>query len=243
MAFDLTHILNFLKRYKLYVIGALALVLLAIALFSIFGSSIKNMARPDLVMTVPEMGGLPDLAEAMKKNPRLRERVNQVLAVDEAALFSNYKTIDNVMTEILFLWIGLSSEEMQKLGREKSAETFIRRYYFAPLDEPIKNNPYFGKRPWYDLFHKIKAKLLMQGHGYKIFDGVAFYDNRDNKMKIKKGLSIEYIEGLAEFIKTQPQKSQKGYINNYLFFVDNTLGLKNLNEKERKALKNMGFLK
>jgi len=196
-----------------------------------------------MALTIPEMGGLSDLALAMENNRRLRGRVKEVLAMDETTLFSDFKNVDNIITEIMFLWVGLSAAEIKKLGRQGAAEIFIRRYYGAPEDEPIHNNPYFGDRPWYGLFQDIKAKILMQGNGHQLFDGVAYYNSKNNKMVVQGGLSFSYLQRLSDFIQNQPKGKQRGLVNNYLFFIDNTLGLKNMNQEERAKLKALGFIK
>ena len=244
MTLDLKRIKSYLRKdkillYKNYIIGAGLLLVLLIVVLWFFNRPVQtlNSAQQNAVLTIPAMGGLPDLEQAMQSNSRLRKRIKQLLEVDEAALFSNYQTIDNIVTEILFLWIGLSEKEMRDAGKQKSAEIFIRRYYGAPADEPIRNNPYFGDRPWYDLFQKIKAKILMQGQGHKLFDGIAYYNSRKDQMVIEGGLSLSYLESLYNFIQTQPADKRRGYINNYLFFIDNTLGLNHLNKEEREAIK------
>ena len=231
------------KKHRLYVVALVAVVALIFVGASLLNKPTKNTAKKEMILTIPEMGGTPALHTAMKENSRLRQRVKQIVEIDEAALFSNYKTVDNVVTEIMLLWIGLTPAEMKKLGRQKSAEVFIRRYYGAPDDEPIKNNPMFGERPWYDLLQSTKAKILMQGNGHKIFDGVAYFDSNEDKMVVQGGLSLSYVEGLATFVQTQPKDKQRGFVNNYLFFIDNTLGLKNLNSEERAKLKQIGFLR
>ncbi len=243
MAFDIHHVLPFLKRYQRFVVAGVVCLLLLIALVAFLNKPLKNTAQQDMILTIPEMGGLPALYQAMKENGRVRSLVKQLLEMDELTLFTDYKNVDILVTELLFYWSGFDAKEIKTLGKQKLAEVFIRQYYQLPPDEPIKNNPMFGKRPWYGLFQDHKAKILMQGQGHKIFEGVAYYDSRRNKMMVQGGLSYAYLDRLADFVKTQDPKTHRGLINNYLFFIDNTLGLKNLNTKEREKLKQVGFIR
>ena len=53
-------------------------------------------------------------------------------------------------------------------------------------------------------------------------------------------LSEEFVEGFAEFIKTQDKTAQKKYINNFLTFIDETKGLRKLSEEEKSMVKRLG---
>lgn len=224
------------------ILGGIGLVIILFAVFSFLSTPVKNTARKDMILTIPAMGNLPALDMKMKQSSTLRGKVKELLSYDESYLFVNYSQVNDLVIDIMFLWIGLTPEEIEQKGRQKSAEYFIRRVYNLPKDEPIKNNPLLEKYPWASLFQKIKAKLLMQGQGHKIYDGVAYYDNEKDKMVVEGTLSQNFAISLSDFIKTQPKDKQKSYINNYLMFVDETLGLKNLSDKEKKFLKNSGFL-
>lgn len=239
---------DFLKRLdfnknKKIILGAIAGVFLVIVAYSFYAKTpIENIAREDMVLSIPQRGGLASLDLAMQENSELRDKVKELISYDEAYLFVNYLQIDALVTYIMFLWVGLTPKEIETQDRQRLAETFIRRVYNLPEDEPIKNNPFLKDNPWADLFQEIKARLLMQGNGYKIYKGVAYYNSETDKMVVEGGLSKGFLEGFAAFVKEQPQDQRKRYTNNYLLFVNETLGLKNLNEKEKKLLKELGFL-
>ncbi len=238
---------NYLERFdfkqnKKIILGSIASVVLIIVVYSFFSSPIKNTANKDMVLSIPAMGNLDDLDSAMKKNGELHQKVKELLSYDEAYLFVNYTQVDSLVTHIMFLWIGMTSKEIEENDRQVLVETFIRRAYNLPEDEPIKNSPFLKKRPWSDLFQQIKARLLMQGQGHKVYNGVAYYNSENDKMVVEGELSQSYVEGFAEFVKSQPKNKQKGYINNYLVYINETLGLKNLSKKEKKILKDIGFL-
>ncbi len=231
----------FQKNKKIILSVVAGIVLIAIA-YSFFSSPIKNSAREEMILTIPAMGGLIALDSAMNENADIRRKVTEILSYDEAYIFVNSTQIDALVADIMFLWIGLTSKEIAENNRQELAEIFIRRFYNLPKDEPIKNNPFLKDRPWVDLFQEIKAKILMQGQGYKIYDGVAYYNSLTDKMVIEGTLSQDYLEGFGEFVRSQPKDQQKRYINNYLLFVGETLGFKNLKEEEKKTLKSYGFL-
>ena len=73
----------------------------------------------------------------------------------------------------------------------------------------------------------------MQGQGYKIYDGLAYYDSQRDEMVIEGRLSKPFMTGFAKFLKTQKQADRKRFINNLLVFIDQTKGLNNLSEEEK----------
>jgi len=233
--------INFGKNKKLILGGFVVLLIFSFGI-SYCSSPVKNTAKKDLILTIPAMGGLPALDRGMDSNRTLRAKVNEVLSYDEAYLFVNYQQVNNLVAEIMFLWIGLTPEKIQNGNRQKLAEYFLRKLYNLPDDEPIRGNPFLEDKPWSGMFQKIKAKILMQGQGYKIFDGVAYYDSEKDIMVVEGGLSKTYLENLAQVIATLPQDKQRKYKNNYLLFIDNTLGFKNLSNAEKTMLKDNGFL-
>ena len=241
MTKDFSELLDF-KKNKIGVLGVILVVVLSLGLYSFLSSPVKNTAHEYLPLTIPEMGGLKALDVAMKENGKLRSKVEELIDYDEAYIFVNYRDVDTLVIDIMFLWMGFSPKEIEQRKRQELATDFIRRFYSLPKDEPIKNNPFLKDRPWLDIFQEVKAKLLMQGQGHRIYDGVAYYDSQNNKMVVEGELSSEYLQGFAEFVKSQPQDNQKGYINNYLLFVEETLGLKHLSKKEKDMLKDVEFL-
>ena len=232
---------NFQKNKKFILAGAIS-VLVVILSFSYCSAPVKNSAQKNMMLTIPALGQLPALHEAMRESAKLHGNVKEILSYDEAYLFVNYPQINALVTETMFLWSGLTPAQIKTGNRQKMAEYFIRYVYGLPADEPIRGNPLLEKKPWAGFFQKIKAKILMQGQGHKVFDGVAYYDSEKDRMIVQGGLSIEYLQNLSEFILTQPKEKQKSYFNNYLIFIDNTLGLKNLNDEERTKLKELGYI-
>lgn len=233
--------INF-QRNKKIIFGALVLIVILFGVYSFLSVPAKNSARQEMALTIPAFGMLPELKTAMKKNGSLRGKVSELVSYDKSYLFTNYLQVNDTVIDIMFLWAGLTTEQIEAQNRQKLSEYFIRYVHDMPKDAPIKNNPLLDKHPWAGLFQKMKAKLLMQGQGHKIYNGVAYYDSTRDKMVVEGGLSKAHAEALSVFIKTQPTREQKKYINNYLMFVDETLGLKNLNDNEKSFLKKAGFL-
>ncbi len=232
-----------LQKNKKNILIILGVLVVCLFVFNIFDKSPpKNIAKKELILTIPKMGGLPSLHLAMKNNNKLRSNIKKILSYDKASLFVNYGQVNSLITESMFLWIGIPTKDIQTKKHQELAEIFLRRFYKLPPNDPIKGNPLLKKNPWADLFNNIKARLLMQGHGHEIYDGVAYYDSENDKMVIEGSLSQSYIESFSVFIKSQPAEKQKSYINNYLLFIGETLGFKNLNEAEKKMLKEYGFL-
>jgi len=232
-----------LQKNKKNILIILGVLVVCLFVFNIFDKSPpKNIAKKELILTIPKMGGLPSLHLAMKNNNKLRSNIKKILSYDKASLFVNYGQVNSLITESMFLWIGIPTKDIQTKKHQELAEIFLRKFYKLPPNDPIKGNPLLKKNPWADLFNNIKARLLMQGHGHEIYDGVAYYDSENDKMVIEGSLSQSYIESFSVFIKSQPAEKQKSYINNYLLFIGETLGFKNLNEAEKKMLKEYGFL-
>ena len=234
--------INFQKNKKIILGGILTLFILILG-FSYCSTPVKNTARQDMALNILPMGALPALSQAMEENGTLRSKVKELLDYDEQYMFTNYKQVNDLVEEIMFLWIGLPPRQIKRGQRQQLAEYFIQTTYNLPEGTPIKNNPLLEKYPWASLFQRIKAKLLMQGRGYKVFDGVAYYDSTKDKMVVEGELSSDFTQTLFDFIKAQPQKEQQKYINNYLMFVDETLGLKNVSNEERAFLKEQGYIK
>lgn len=206
-------------------------------------SPIKNSANKDMILTIPAFGNLPDLNLAMQENSILKNSVKELMSYDTDYLFINYKQVNDLIVNIMFLWIGLTPEQIKSGNMQGLADYFIRRVYNLSKDTPIKNNPILEKYPWAGLFQKFKAKLLMQGQGRKIYDGVAYYNSERDFMVVEGGLSKPFLDRLVQYIQTQPKDKQADFMNNYLMFVNEGLGLKNLNNEELEWLKSYGFIK
>lgn len=229
---------SFQKNKKLFIIAALALFFMIVLGFFI-GKGDGSPARPDQKITIPAMGNLPDLDIAMAENNAIRIRVNQLLKQDEGYLFSNYRQVNGTVAEILFLWAGMTPKQLQEMKGQEAINYFLRFLYGLPADDVIKNNPLLGKNPWPRLFNRFKAELLMQGQGYKIYDGLAYYDSASDKMVIEGRLSEKFMNGFNDFLKTKPAKDRKSYINNFLSFIENTKGIRNLSAEEKAMVKEL----
>ena len=232
-----------LQKNKKNILIVLGIIVIFFVVFNAFNKPLpKNIAKKELILTVPKRGGLPSLHLTMEENKKLRSNIKEILCYDKAALFVNYPQVNGLITESMFLWIGIPVKDIKTKKRQELAEIFLRKFYKLPPNDPIRGNPLLKKNPWADLFNNIKARILMQGHGHEIYDGVAYYDSENDKMVIEGSLSQSYIESFGAFIKSQPAEKQKGYKNNYLLFVGETLGFKNLSDAEKKMLKDNGFL-
>ena len=238
---DKKKIKHIVQKNKKFILIGFALFLVCALAVSYCTRPVKNTAREDMPLNILAMGQLPDLARAMEENSTLRGIIKELVSYDEAALFVNYAQVNAEVSQAMFLWAGLSPAQIEKSNKQQLAEYFIRYVYGFPEDEPIRGNPFLEDKPWADLFQQMKAKILMQGAGHKIYDGVAYYDSTRDKMVIEGTLSRGYAQSLAEFIASQPADKQKGYKNNYLLFIDNTLGFENLNDQEKQMLKEFGY--
>lgn len=231
-------LVNFnLNKNKKIVFGALGVLLLIFLLTLFLFSSVRNTANPDVPFTIPSYGMLDALDEAMDTNALLDERVKKLISYDTAYLFVNYRQVNGEVAEILFLWAGLKPEELKKLNSRTAVNLFLRRSHALPNDVPVENNPVLGKRPWPRLFTRFKTRLLMMGQAHSIYEGTAYFDSINDKMVIEGTLSKQFVETFSAFVKTQPQDKQKSYVNNFLVFVDETKGLKNLNDKEKELIR------
>jgi hypothetical protein len=185
-------------------------------------------------LTIQAYGMLDPLDEAMDDNALLRDRVMQLMSYEPAFLFANYRQVNAEIAEILFLWSGLTPEQLRALGSRRAVNEFLRQVHALPRDIPVENNPALGERPWPRLFTRFKARLLMMGQGHRIYKGRAYYDSLNDQMVVEGTLSPAFVETFAAFIKTQPENSRRPFINNFLVFVDETKGLENLSEKEKE---------
>ena len=73
------------------------------------------------------------------------------------------------------------------------------------------------------------------------FGILGYYQYRAGGWKIVDGqLSKKFINGFSKFVKTRPTNERKRFINNFLSFIDQTKGLKNLNAEEKSMLRSIG---
>ena len=228
---------NFQQNRKLILIAVVILAVFIVGL-SIF-SLTRNVSNPDLPLTIQSFGMLDPLSEAMRDNADLRMRVERLMAYDTAYLFANYRRVNAEIAEVLFLWSGLRVEELKQLNSQRAVNLFLRRVHALPDDVIVENNPALGDRPWPTLFTRFKSRFLMMGQGHKIYKGRAYYDSIKDEMVVEGELSKDFVTTFHAFIKTQPSKTQKSLINNFLVFVDETKGLKNLNEKEKELIQSL----
>lgn len=240
-------IIHYSFQEKKKIILGVFLFVVIVCVFGWFYSSTQtiytsNNASQKLVFNIPAMGNLPALNDAMAENKLLRHKVKELISYDENYLFVNYLQVNDLLSDIMLLWIGLTPQQIEKNSKKDLISYFLRRVYGLPDDEPIANNPLLEAYPWASLFQRIKAKLLMQGSGHKIYDGVAYFDSNKDMMVVEGNLSEPFAKALGQFISARPQKDRKKFINNYLMFIDATLGLKNLSKKEKDFLKREGFL-
>ncbi len=227
---------NFQKDKRLFAVLGGALFLIILANFFI-GFIPNNIKKPAQVLTIPAIGNLRPLDIAMSENKNIRNRVKQILSYDEVYLFVNYRQVNGVVAEILFLWAEMTPEQLQEMKGREAIDYFLRYIYGLPKDEPIQNNPLLGVKPWPTLFNRFKSKLLMQGQGYKVYDGLAYYDSEQDKMVIEGALSKPFVTNFMKFLKAKKTSDQKRYINNFLAFVNETKGLKSLSEEEKSMVR------
>lgn len=234
---NIQQFLNNQNNKKIAVIAGAVLFLFLGAVFFMGGN--KMPQRPDQILTIPTTGNLPDLNETLQKNKDVRLRVERILAMDEAYLFVNYREVNGIVAEILFLWAGMTPEQLQTMKGREAIDFFLRYVYGLPKDDPIKNNPVLGAKPWARLFNRFKARLLMQGHGFKIYDGLAYYDTQSDRMVISGELSNKYAAVFKQFLETRPAQEQKRYMNNFLSYVNETKGFENLSGQEKQLLQQL----
>jgi hypothetical protein len=228
----------FLKNKKNILGGVLAFILLAF-IFYFIGRAPENAARPDQIFNISAFGTLQPLHDAMEQNDDIEALVQKLISYDEVFIFVNYPQVNNDMATLMFLWAGIDRTQLKNLGGQGAIAVFLRRVYDLPKDEIIKGNPLLEGNPWGDLFNRFKAQILMQGQGYKIYEGLAYYDNELNQMIVRSDLSEDFISGFAEFLKTQDTATRKKYLNNFLLFVRETKGFKNFSAEDKSLVKKL----
>lgn len=220
----------------LLIAGAILFILIAAGFLLPKGGGLGegSKAIPEIELTLPAIGLIPDLKIAMEDDADLRARVDLLMTYDTLSLFTKYREVNSLISEIIFLWSGLRLEQLRTMNSSQAIEFFLRRAYGLSPDRPIKNNPFLGERPWPKNFNRMKARLLMMGQGKKIYDGRAYFDPQDRRMVVEAEVSKRFIKDFSKFLKTQNER--KRFRNNLLVFIDETKGLKEISAEERALL-------
>lgn len=224
------------KQRRLY---SAIIAVTVIALFVSWQVSRKEAVqeKPNVVRSIPGLGLLPELRIAMIKNRDLRVRVQILLDFDEYYLFSNYREVNSRVSEILFLWAGLTIKELQNMKSQDAIDFFLRKSHGLPDDMPVKGNPYLPANPWPHHFNNVKSRLLMLGNGRNIYDGTAYYDVSLDQFVIEGAISEAFLKEFKKFLAGR--EDARRFRNNFLVFVDETKGLRNLNETEKEKIKQL----
>lgn len=192
------------------------------------------------IPTIAAIGTVPPLHDVMLENSSLKSRVSDLKKIDEAQLFVNFAAVDREIAEIIFLWAGVTEEEIaaaSSLYRDPRVEVFLRKAYDLPPEEPIAGNPLLGPSPWPRLFNRFKARLLIQGHGVAIYKGSAVYDLEKDNITVEGVLSKKFFRDFSKFLEDVPDP--KPYINNLLVFIDETKGLRRLSDEEKTLVNDL----
>ena len=191
----------------------------------------------DLELNLPAIGEMPDLKTAMRKSSDLRQRVELLMTYDTMTLFTNYREVNSLVSEIVFLWSGLTLKQLNTMNANQAIEFFLRKAHGLSPDRPIQNNPYLGEKPWSTQFNRMKARLLIMGQGKGIYDGRAYFDDSKRRMVIEAPLSKKFLKEFKKFLDNQ--KEAKRFRNNFLVFVDKTKGVKNVSSEEMDLLRQL----
>ena len=231
-----------LKHPVPFVGGFVLFVLILLAVFWSRGETLMPWS-PNTHLDLPATGTLPSLSEAMKQNPNLRRRVQKLNTYDEAYLFVNYAQVDEDISAILLLWAGadLNDAGRTREGLDKRVDKFLRAIYGFGPDDYIKGDPVMGERPWPRWFSYFKTRLLVQLAAQRVYTQPPQYDLRSGEITVSGSFSRAFMNGFTEFLKLQENPAP--YINNFLVFVDETRGLRNLPEEDRMMVEKMVALK
>ena len=230
--------INFQKHKKFFAVLAAVVVLLAV--ISVFMPAAEDDRSQELPLTIPAIGLFPPLDQAMSENRSLRSRVERVTSYDEGYLFANYRQVNSEIADILFLWSGMTPELIKQKDGQELVEIFIRRLHNLPYNEPVYNNPFIGENPWPQLFARFKVQLLMQGNAHKVYEGTAYYHSLDDRMVIEGEISKKFVSAFGKFLQSKPEEERRRFINNFLSFIEETKGLRNLSNEEKIMLKDLG---
>lgn len=217
--------------------GVAIICFVGVFVFMNMSSRQTSMEKPTVLRSMPGVGLLPELKSAMLKNRDLRVRVSVLVDFDEYYVFSNYKEVNARVAEIMFLWSGLTVEDLETISSNEAIEHFLRRSHGLSDDRPVEGNPYLGENPWPRLFNNVKARLLMLGGGRNIYDGVAYYNANDDSFVIQGGLSKAFFKEFSKFLSGR--KDAKRYRNNLFVFIDDTRGIRNLSAEDKALIKGL----
>lgn len=219
------------------VFGVVIILFVAVFVSMNMASKNESINKPNVLRSMPGIGLLPELKTAMLKDRELRVRVSVLVDFDEYYIFSNYKEINARVAEIMFLWAGLTVADLETMNSDRAIEFFLRRSHGLSDDRSIEGNPYLGENPWPRLFNNVKSRLLMLGGGRNIYDGVAYYDAKDDNFVIAGGLSKTFLKEFSKFLKTR--EDAKGFRNNLFVFIDDTRGLRNLSDQDKALIRGL----
>lgn len=239
MTLDFRQVSSLLLRNKRLAALVGAGAVLAFILIWSFGGGFFFVQQEDWTpkgISLAAVGEIPPLHEAIKNNEALRAKVEDFSAKDEAFLFVNYRQVDEDIATILLLWAGVDLSQTGKTEEDvdRRVDAFLRKAHGLSSDDLLIGEPLLGKNPWIRWLGYFKSRLLIQAAGQRIYDGGASYDYRNDKIYVQGKLSEDFFEGFTAFVKQQ--REPKPYINNLLVFIDETKGLKNLDEEENKLI-------
>ncbi len=230
-------------KHPLFSLGGLSV--LALIILAVFWSQGETLLpwTPNNNLDLPATGTLPALSVAMDQNPDLRRRVGNLNAYDEAYLFVNYKQVNEDVAAILLLWAGanLNDARPTREGIDRRIDRFLRAIYGFGPDDYIQDDPVMGRAPWARWFTYFKTRLLVQVAAQRIYTAPPSYDIRSGDIAVESGFSQAFINGFIDFLKLQDNPNP--YINNFLVFVDETKGFKNLSEEDQKTVEEIVALK
>lgn len=227
-----------IENKTLIIAATILIVLVGLGALLPSGSrSFKVSDSANMELNLPAIGLMPDLKTAMKRNADLRQRVDLLMTYDTMSLFTNYREVNSLVSEIIFLWSGITLTQMQTMNANQAIEFFLRKAYGLSPDRPIKNNPYLGSKPWPTQFNRMKARLLMMGQGRGVYEGVAYFDSEAGRMIVNASLSPRFLKEFKRFLDTQ--SDAKRFRNNLLVFVDETKGIEALSKEEMTAVRGL----
>jgi len=224
---------NFGKKNALILAAILIALLVIFTAFNAY-KNFKANQIPDVEITLPAFGLIPDLKLAIDQNKDLKQRVDLLMEYETLALFTNYKEVDALVSEIIFLWAGISLAELKTINKNQAIAYFLRRAYDIPDDRPLRNNPYLGGNPWPDQFIRIKSQLLMLGQGKGVYTGRSYYDSRIARMRVEGNVSKSFINDFKRFLTSLPDATN--HRNNFLVFIYETKGRDNLSNEDKELL-------
>ncbi len=228
------------KDHKVVFITSLALVFILFFSSILLKSDKKSETEYRDLITIPTIKGsgyIRDLDLVMKNDSGLSRKVRKIWGYNRNELFFNYQEVNRDIVEVIFRWSGISSKDLKKIDTATGVEFFLRQAYGLSPDDILKNNPRLGDNPWPTMFNRYKARLLIQGAGKEIYDGYAAYNTQKDTMEIEGHLSKDFIQEFRKFLSGRADRDK--YVNNFISFVNNTKGVKNLRKEDYQILKDL----